>query len=183
MNLLIIICFVVFSAFNLNAQDFRGENRVFLKFETKDNETIEYESTKLTIQLNQEQNEFTFSVDLQSFIPVDNSATMTMFSEIFKQEYYSDLAYKAEFPTMVFENQSSRSHEFQMNGILWIGALKTDHPFRVEMKLLDRFLFLDFDLVTELSKMGIEIPALYAQKLSGKVHVQVVNGKLTEGFK
>ncbi len=179
---LIISLFVGSFSFGI-AQDFRGENRVFMKFETISDGMLEYESNKFTIEINEEQNQFSFSVDLQTFKPVDNSATMTLFNDVFQQEVRSDLTYKADFSTLKFDAQTDAPQLVDLNGILWLGATKIDLPFRVEMRLMDRFLFLDFDLVTQLSKMGIEVPEPYKKKISGKVHLQVLNGKLTEGFK
>jgi len=144
---------------------------------------LEFESSKFTIELNEEQNQFTFFVDLQTFKPVDNSATMTLFNDLFQEEFHSDITYKADFTTLKFDVQTDRPQQVDMNGTLWMGTTKVDLPFKVEMEMMDRFLFLDFDLVTQLSKLGIEIPDPYKKKLSGKIHLQVLNGKLTEGFR
>jgi hypothetical protein len=144
---------------------------------------LEFESSKFTIELNEEQNQFTFFVDLQTFKPVDNSASMTLFNDVFQEEFHSDITYKADFSTLKIDTQTDRPQQVDLNGTLWVGATKIDLPFRVELEMMDRFLFLDFDLVTELNKMGIEVPEQYKKKLSGKMHLQVLNGKLTEGFK
>lgn len=174
---------LLFASIPVIAQDFRGENRVFVKFETNADGMLEFESSKFTIELNEEQNQFTFFVDLQTFKPVDNSASMTLFNDVFQEEFHSDITYKADFSALKFDAQTDRPQQVDLNGTLWMGATKVDLPFKVELELMDRFLFLDFDLVTQLSKLGIEIPDQYKKKLSGKIHLQVLNGKLTEGFR
>lgn len=183
MKLGLIISLLICSFSHGVAQDFRGENRVFMKFETLSDGMLEYESNKFTIEINEEQNQFSFSVDLETFKPLDNSATMNLFNDVFQQEVRSDLIYKADFSMLKFDAQTDAPQQVDLNGILWLGATKMDLPFRVEMRLMDRFLFLNFDLVTQLSKMGIEIPDQYKKKVSGKVHFQVLNAKLIEGFK
>ena len=183
MKLWIVISYLLCSCTCVVAQDYRGENRVFVKFETLSEGMLEFESNKFTVELNEEQNQFTFFVDLQTFKPVDNSASMSLFNEVFQEEVHSDLMYKADFSALKFDAQTDRPQQVDLNGILWIGAIKVDLPFRVEMELMDRLLFLDFDLATTLAKIGIEIPDQYKKKLSGKIHIQVLNAKLTEGFK
>lgn len=178
-----IIGFLVFFSTVIFAQDFRGENRVFIKFETIADGMLEFESNKFTIELNKEQNQFTFFVDLQTFKPVDNSASMILFNDVFQEELHSDITYKADFTALNFDAQTDRPQQIDLNGTLWMGATKVDLPFKIEMELMDRFLFLDFDLVAPLTKLGIEIPEQYKKKLSGKMHLQVLNGKLTEGFR
>jgi hypothetical protein len=179
----VVISFLLCSFSCAMAQDFRGENRVFVKFETIADGMLEFESNKFTVELNEEQNQFTFFVDLQTFKPVDNGATMALFNEVFQEESHSDFIYKADFSALKFDSQTDRPQQVDLNGVLSIGATKVDLPFRVELELMDRFLFLDFDLATTLAKMGIEIPEQYKKKISGKIHLQVLNAKLTEGFK
>jgi hypothetical protein len=183
MKLWVISCLFICCSTYVVAQDFKGENSVFIKFETLADGTLDYESNKFTIELNEEQNQFTFFVDLQTFKPVDNSASMALFNEVFQQEYHANLTYKADFYAVKLDAQTDRPQSIEWNGTLWIGETKIDLPFRAELKLMDRFLFIDFDLVTALSKMGIEIPEQHKKKLSGKIHLQVLNGKLMEGFK
>ncbi|MBC7488104.1 MAG: hypothetical protein H7282_15290 [Cytophagaceae bacterium] len=178
-----LIISLLFCSIPVVAQDFRGENRVFVKFETIADGMLEFESSKFTIELNEEQNQFTFFVDLQTFKPVDNSGSMTLFNDVFQEEFHSDITYKADFSALKFDTQTDRPQQIDLNGTLWMGTTKVDLPFRVELELMDRFLFLDFDLVTQLNKLGIEIPDQYKKKLSGKIHLQVLNGKLTEGFR
>lgn len=183
MKLWSIIGFLICCSNWATAQDFRGENRVFVKFETNTDDLLEYESNKFTIELNEEQNQFTFFVDLQTFKPVDNGSPMALFNEVFQEEFHPDFTYKADFSALKFDSQTDRPQQVDLNGVLWIGATKVDLPFKVELELMDRFLFMDFDLATTLTKMGIEIPEQYKKKLSGKIHLQVLNAKLTEGFK
>ncbi|HSZ72822.1 MAG TPA: hypothetical protein VK750_09095, partial [Cytophagaceae bacterium] len=165
------------------AQDFRGENRVFLKLETIADGPLEYESDKFTVEFNEETNQFTFFVDMQTFKASDNSASMTMFNDVFQEEFHPDITYKADLPALKFDAQTDRSQQVDLNGTLWIGTTKTAIPFKVDFNLMDRFLFIDFDLITQLTTLGIDIPDAYKQKISGKMHLQVLNAKLTEGFK
>ena len=146
-----IISFFVCSFTCSVAQDFRGENRVFVKFETLSDGMLEFESSKFTVDLNEEQNQFTFFVDLQTFKPVDNSASMTLFNDVFQQESHSDITYKADFSALKFDSQTDRPQQVDLNGTLWMGTTKVDLPFKVELELMDRFLFLDFDLITQLN--------------------------------
>jgi hypothetical protein len=183
MKLWVVISFFACSFTCTVAQDFRGENRVFVKFETISDGMLEFESNKFTVELNKEQNQFTFFVDLQTFKPVDNSATMALFNDVFQEESHSDFIYKADFSALKLDSQTDRPQQIDLNGVLSIGATKVDLPFRVELELMDRFLFLDFDLVTTLTQMGINIPEQHKKKISGKIHLQVLNAKLTEGFK
>ena len=144
---------------------------------------LEYESNKFTIELNKEQNQFTFFVDIQTFKPVDNSATMALFNEVFQQELSYAMTYKADFSSVDFDAQTDRAQLVNLNGILLIGNTKIDLPFTMELEMMDRFLFIDFDILTPLNKMGIEIPEKYRKKINGKIHLQVLNAKLIEGFK
>ncbi|MDF2456635.1 MAG: hypothetical protein K0R51_2628, partial [Cytophagaceae bacterium] len=141
MKLWLVISWFLCSSFICLSQDFRGENRVFIKFETLSDGMLEYESNRMTIEVNEEQNQFSFSVDLQSFKPVDNSATMALINAVFREELYSDIMYKADFSTLKFDTQTDSPQQVELNGILWIGATKIDLPFRAEMKLMDRLLF------------------------------------------
>ncbi|MDB5273012.1 MAG: hypothetical protein JWO58_1379 [Chitinophagaceae bacterium] len=183
MKFLLNITCALFISSLVAAQDFRGENRVFLKLETISDGPLEYESNKFTVDINQELNQITFFVDMQTFKPVDNSASMTLFNDVFQEEFHPDITYKADFSTLKFDAQTDRPQQIDLNGTLTIGTSKVDMPFRVELEQMDRFLFLDFDLTTQLSKMGIDIPEAYRKKISGKMHIQVLNAKLTEGFK
>jgi hypothetical protein len=183
MNSLLTSFFLILFSSIASAQDFRGENRVFIKFETASDGLLEYESNKFTIDLNKELNQVSFFVDLQTFQAIDNSSNMTMFNDIFQEELHPDITYKADLPSLKFDTQTDQPQQIDLNGTLWIGTAKTALPFRIELRMMDRFLFLDFDLLTTLSTVGIDIPEEYKKKISGKIHLQVLNAKLTEGFK
>lgn len=165
------------------AQDFRGENKVFIKLEMLDGQVLHYESDKLSIDIDEEQNTFDLAVDMQSFKPFNQSASMDEWNAIFYEEYHSEWSYKGSFPNMKIDAQSDNKQTVEISGRMHLGELSLIVPLKIEWIQMDRFVFIDFKSKILFSALGLEIPETYKDRFSGVMYMEVLNAKLTAGFR
>jgi hypothetical protein len=165
------------------AQDYRGENKVFLKLETLKGDFLIYESDKLSLDINEEESSFELTVDMQSFKPINAQANMTLWNTLFHEEYHTELSYKADFPIMKLDAQSDTKQVLDINGTLFLGEGRCTYPWKIEWIQMDRFVFVDFNNKVSLAKLGLEIPPAYQDLLTGDMVVEVLNAKLMAGFR
>ncbi len=165
------------------AQDFRGENKIFIKLEMLDGSFLHYESSKLSIDMNEEQNTFDLAVDMQSFNPLNENANMDDWNGIFHEEYHSEWSYKGSFPNMKIDAQSDNKQTIEISGSMYLGDLKMVSPLKIEWIQMDRFVFIDFKTQILFSALGLELPENYRERLSGVMYIEVLNAKLMAGFR
>ena len=183
MKFSLVLFSLLFLPFLAIAQDYRGENKVFLKFEKKDKSYYTYESDKLTIEINRELNLFFFDVDLDTFKSLDSISGANFWDGFFKKEFHNDVLYKGDIPLMALDVQSDRKQRIEVDGILHIGEAKLELPLILEWIQMDRFVFVDFNYKVKMKEIGINIPEKYQKELTGNLYIQVLNGKLMGGFR
>jgi|GEM_PF-6590806 len=180
---IVLVC-ASFISFALYAQqDYRGENKVFIRLETFNGDTLIYESSKLSIDINKEELWFDMDVDIQSFKPFKGVSNMNIWDSLFYEEAHSDLYFKGVFPMLQIDAQSDRKQIIEVNGTAHIGEHFFESPLLLDWTQMDRFVFVDFKYKLSLQDFKIDIPDRYKQKLTGVMYIVLLNGKLTPGFK
>jgi hypothetical protein len=167
----------------LFAQDYRGENKVFFKFEKKDLTFSVYESDKMSIEVDRDQNSFFCEVDLETFSIYDSTTSAGLWRAVFNEGIHEDFAYKGSIPLMKLDVQSDRKQKVEVDGILHVGESKLEVPILIEWIQMDRFVFVDFNYKISLKELGITLSDEYAKEYTGNLYVEVLNGKLIGGFK
>ena len=182
-KLFVLALFFLCFSIPLLAQDYRGENKIFLTLEMVEGVGIVYESDQGTIEINEDENTFSFDAVMESFRLIDDTMNLTLWNTLFYEELLLDVSYEGAFPIMKLDGETDKKQQVEINGTIHIGEYNFAQPLLIQWTLMDRLVFLDFDTKVSLSDLGIEIPEKYKSKLTGNVFIKVVNGKLTGGYR
>ena len=180
MNLLsrFVLLVVIATSANLMAQSYQAQNKVVLILrEAKTTKPKIYVSKGLSVKSDLERNEFTFQVQLNSFLQTDSTKKMKIDS-LLPEANFPMLSFKGSLPFNKLDKGIGNKQTVTVQGIFFIGSQSYTTYLPIEFEFMDKQLLFDTYFTLDLNSFSIAFPKEFQDRYSTLLEFRIDNGHL-----
>lgn len=160
------------------AQSYQALNKVILVLrESKTNKTKIYVSKGLSVKSDLERNEFTFQMQISSFIQTDTTKKLKIDS-LLPEITFPMLSFKGALPFNKLDKDISSKQTISIQGTFYIGNQTYTTYLPVEFEFMDKQLLFDTYFILDLNNLNISMPRDLQEKFSSILEFRIDNGHL-----
>lgn len=161
--------------FTTKAQSYQANNEVTLFVKDK-NQYYSFYSKALFAKINLETSEFSFQVDINTFVSHDTSKKISLL-RIFPAQTSPFLSFKGNVPFNSLDKGVSNKQNLVIIGSLAAASQTYEVSLPIEFEFMDKQLLFHASFSIDLNRLNIVLPIEYRSTVSPTLLVRIDNGR------